>query len=189
MASSTAWKACRLPWMSETIATRIWCSREGTRVTVSLVRHSSRYAFVPATLLALGAAELGGRLLRPRQGGAKSVEADVRSHFSEAEIERGARYARPQVALGIARSGLALGAMAVAVDRIPRVLPGRLRPSLLGGAVAGAGFGLVGSLAPLPLSIVARRRSIAVGLITQSWRGWAVDQAKSPTIYATISGG
>jgi STE24 endopeptidase len=153
------------------------------------VRHRSRYGFVPATLLALGVAELGGRLLRPRQGAAKSVEADVHSHFSDAEIERGARYARPQVALGIARSGLALGAMAVAVDRIPRVLPARLRDSLLGGAVAGAGFGLVGSLAPLPLSIVARRRSIKVGLITQSWRGWVADQVKSQTISATISAG
>ncbi|MGZ4218855.1 MAG: M48 family metalloprotease [Solirubrobacteraceae bacterium] len=153
------------------------------------MRHRSRYGFVPAALLALGAAELGGRLLRPRQGAAKSVEADVRSHFSDAEIERGARYARPQVALGIARSGLALGAMAVAVDRIPRVLPARLRQSLLGGAVAGAGFALTGSLAPLPLSIVARRRSIAVGLITQSWRGWAVDQVKAQTIATTISAG
>src|ERR1700750_99768 len=172
MASSTAWKACRLPWMSETIATRIWCLREGTRVTVSLVRHRSRYGFVPATLLALGAAELGGRLLRPRQGAAKSVEADVRSHFSDAEIERGARYARPQVALGIARSGLALGAMAVAVDRIPRVLPARLRGSLLGGAVAGAGFGLVGSLAPLPLSAVARRPPIVGRVVPPSGRGW-----------------
>ncbi|MGZ4182916.1 MAG: M48 family metalloprotease [Solirubrobacteraceae bacterium] len=153
------------------------------------MRHRSHYGFVPAALLALGAAELGGRLLRPRQGAAKSVEADVRSHFSDAEIERGARYARPQVALGIARSGLALGAMAVAVDRIPRVLPARLRQSLLGGAVAGAGFALTGSLAPLPLSIVARRRSIAVGLITQSWRGWAVDQVKAQTIATTISAG
>src|ERR1700749_1243904 len=81
--------------MSDTIATRIWCLREGTRVTVSLVRHRSRYGFVPATLLALGAAELGGRLLRPRQGAAKSVEADVRSHFSDAEIEGGARYESP----------------------------------------------------------------------------------------------
>ena len=153
------------------------------------MRQRSRYGFVPATLLALGAAELGGRLLRPRQGAAKSVEADVRSHFSDAEIERGARYARPQVALGIARSALALGAMAVAVDRIPRVLPKRLRSSLLGGAVTGAGFGLAGSLAPLPLSVVARRRSIAVGLITQSWRGWAADQVKAQTISATISAG
>jgi STE24 endopeptidase len=153
------------------------------------VRHRSRYGFVPAALLALGAAELGGRLLRPRQGAAKSVEADVRSHFSDAEIERGARYARPQVALGIARSGLALGAMAVAVDRIPRALPARLRQSLLGGAVAGAGLALTGSLAPLPLSIVARRRSIAVGLITQSWRGWAVDLVKAQTIATTISAG
>ena len=153
------------------------------------MRQRSRYGFVPATLLALGAAELAGRLLRPRQGAAKSVEADVRSHFSDAEIERGARYARPQVALGITRSALALGAMAVAVDRIPRVLPKRLRNSLLGGAVTGAGLGLAGSLAPLPLSVVARRRSIAVGLITQSWRGWAADQVKAQTISATISAG
>ncbi|HEX4671791.1 MAG TPA: M48 family metallopeptidase [Solirubrobacteraceae bacterium] len=153
------------------------------------MRHRSRYGSVAATLLALGAAELGGRLLRPRQGAAKSVEADVRTHFSDAEIERGARYARPQVALGLARSALGLGAMAATVDRIPRVLPARLRSSLLGGAVAGAGFSLGTWLPPLPLSIVARRRSIAVGLITQSWRGWAVDQVKSQTIAATISAG
>ena len=69
------------------------------------------------------------------------------------------------------------------------MLPARLRGSLLGGAVAGAGFGLAGSLAPLPLSVVARRRSIAVGLITQSWRGWAADQVKAQTISATISAG
>jgi STE24 endopeptidase len=163
--------------------------RDGTLVTVSLVRHRSRYGYVPATLMALGAAELGGRLLRPRSGAARSVAADVRSHFSDAEIERGARYARPQVALAMARSVIALAAMAVAVDRIPRVLPARLRNSLAGGAVAGAGLSLATALPPLPLSIVARRRSIAVGLVTQSWRGWAADQVKAQTIAATIAAG
>lgn len=153
------------------------------------MRHRSRYGYVPATLLALGAAELGGRLLRPRSDAAKSVEADVRSHFSEAEIERAARYARPQVALGIARSVVGLGAMVAVTDRLPRVFPARLRDSLLGGAAAGAGFTLAASLAALPLSIVARRRSIAVGLITQSWRGWAVDQVKAHGISASISAG
>ena len=153
------------------------------------MRHRSRYRYVPATLLALGAAELAGRVLRPRQGAAKSVEADVRTYFSDDEIERGARYARPQVALGIARSALGLGAMALTVDQVPRVLPARLRNSALGGAVVGAGVSLVTSLAPLPLSVIARRRSIAVGLITQSWRGWAVDVVKAQSIAATISAG
>jgi STE24 endopeptidase len=136
--------------------------------------------------MALGAAELGGRLLRPRQGAAKSVEADVRSHFSDAEIKRGARYARPQVALGIARSGLALGAMAVAVDRIPRVMPARLRGSLLGGAAAGAGFGLVGSLAPLPLSVVAGAGAATVAVTRRYPQGWWLPAAAGSVVVGSV---
>jgi STE24 endopeptidase len=69
------------------------------------------------------------------------------------------------------------------------VLPGKLKASILGGAVAGAGVSLATAVPPLPLSIVARRRSIAVGLVTQSWRGWAVDLLKAQTIAGAIAAG
>jgi STE24 endopeptidase len=45
------------------------------------------------------------------------------------------------------------------------------------------------TLVSLPLSAVARRRAIAVGLITQSWRGWALDVVKSTGIEATLAAG
>jgi STE24 endopeptidase len=41
----------------------------------------------------------------------------------------------------------------------------------------------------LPLGALARRRAIAVGLVTQSWRGWALDLVKSTAIEATLAGG
>jgi STE24 endopeptidase len=45
------------------------------------------------------------------------------------------------------------------------------------------------AVAPLPLSALARRRAIAVGLVTQSWRGWAEDLVKALAIQATLAGG
>jgi STE24 endopeptidase len=140
-------------------------------------------------VVALAVAELGARLLRPRERAIDPAPVDVRDHFSAEEIDRGARYARPQLALAMARSGIGLAAMAVAVDRVPRLFASRLKRPVLGGALAGAGLTLASSLPPLPLSVVARRRSIAVGLTTQSWRGWAVDLVKSDAIAAGLAAG
>jgi STE24 endopeptidase len=44
------------------------------------------------------------------------------------------------------------------------------------------------SLPPLPLSALARRRAIGVGLVTQSWRGWAADLLKEAGIGAAFAG-
>src|SRR5205807_5668540 len=41
----------------------------------------------------------------------------------------------------------------------------------------------------LPLSALARRRAKAVGLVTQSWRGWAIDQVKATAIESGLSAG
>jgi STE24 endopeptidase len=41
----------------------------------------------------------------------------------------------------------------------------------------------------LPLSVLVRRRAIAVGLVTQSWRGWAGDLVKQLAIEAPLAGG
>jgi STE24 endopeptidase len=45
------------------------------------------------------------------------------------------------------------------------------------------------ALLGLPLSALARHRGRAVGLITQSWRGWALDLVKQMAIEVTLSGG
>lgn len=161
----------------------------GPRATVSLVRHPSRHRVVESLLLALVAAEAGVRLLSPRERQVKPAPVDIHSYFSDAEIDRGARYARPQMAIGLARAGIELGALALVVRRPPRWLSRGLRRPVLGGAGTGAGLAVALSLPPLPLSVVARRRGIAVGLVTQSWRGWAGDLLKGSGIEAVLAGG
>ena len=44
------------------------------------------------------------RLLSPRERPIEPAEIDLHSFFSDAEIERGARFARPQLALGLGRA-------------------------------------------------------------------------------------
>ena len=138
-------------------------------------------------LLALAAAEGGVRLLSPRERPIEPAEIDLHSFFSEAEIQRGARYARPQLALGFGRAAIEGGALAFLVRRPPRWLSGRSERPALRGALAGAGLAVGLSLPALPLSAIARRRGIAVGLVTQSWRGWAADLAKGAAIESVLA--
>jgi STE24 endopeptidase len=126
------------------------------------------------------------RLLRPRPATRPSAPADLRSYFSEEEIARGAAFTRPQLALALGRGAVELGTLALLTFRPPRVLRRRARPVLAGAVAAGAmAVGL--SLPPLPLAVVSRRRAIAVGLVTQSWRGWAVDQLKATGIETALA--
>ncbi|HUO74312.1 MAG TPA: M48 family metalloprotease [Solirubrobacteraceae bacterium] len=139
-------------------------------------------------IAALAAAELAARLLTPRPPAPAPDPVDLGSHFSPEEIERGARFARPQLKLALARGALDAGALAAIVYRRPRALRD-LPASPAGGAVAAAGLGLALSLPSLPLAVVARRRAVAVGLITQSWRGWAVDLVKANAIQSAFAAG
>jgi STE24 endopeptidase len=160
-------------------------------------------------LLALAAAEAGVRLLAPREDAIEPAEIDAGSYFSAEEMERGARFARPQLALALARAALELGALAALVRftaRTPRPATSTARrlarratrrSSLAtpaagpaaGGALAGATLAVGMTLVPLPLSALARRRAVAVGLVTQSWRGWGADLVKSTAIEATLAAG
>jgi STE24 endopeptidase len=209
MSSRTASKACRLPWISETIATRIVA-------TVSPVRHPRRAkALWPLAVMA-ATAESAVRLLAPEKPAIEPAHVDVERYFSPQEIRRGAAYARPQLAIGLSRSALELGALAAVVlgsrrrshgtsgalllqragraasqrraRRRPRTVRALASPSLAG-AATGAGLALGMTGLGLPLSVVARRRAIAVGLITQSWRGWAGDLVKQLGIEAVLAGG
>jgi len=161
----------------------------GPRATVSLVKSPSRHRVVESLLLALAAAEAGVRLLSPRERQVKPAPVDIHSYFSDAEIDRGTRYARPQIALALTRTAVEVSALALVVRHPPRWLTRSSRRPVLGGAIAGASLAVGLSLPPLPLSAVARRRGMAVGLVTQSWRGWAADLLKGQAIEAALAAG
>jgi Zn-dependent protease with chaperone function len=139
-------------------------------------------------LLALAAAEGGVRLLSPRERPIEPAEIDLHSFFSDAEIERGARFARPQLALGLGRAAIELGALALVVRKPPRWLPARSKRPALAGALTGVGLAVGLSLPALPVSAISRRRGMAVGLVTQSWRGWAADLVKGGAIESVLAG-
>jgi STE24 endopeptidase len=139
-------------------------------------------------LLALAAAEGGVRLLSPRERPIEPADVDLHSFFSDAEIDRGARFARPQLALGLTRAAIELGALALVVRNPPRWLPGKSKRPVLDGALTGAGLAVGLSLPALPVSAISRRRGVAVGLVTQSWRGWAADLAKGGAIESVLAG-
>jgi len=144
---------------------------------------------VGPVLVALATAELGVRLLAPRQAPIQPADVDVRAYFSAEEIERGRRFARPQLGLALARSVVELAALAAVARRQPPAVIRAIKRPVAGGAAFGGGLAALLTLPPLPLAAIARRRAIGVGLVTQSWRGWAADLAKSTAIGASLSAG
>jgi STE24 endopeptidase len=138
--------------------------------------------------LALVVAEGGRRLLAPRTGTIESAPVELGAYFSEAEIDRGARFARPQLGLALGRAIVDLAALGLIVRLAPAVLRRPSRRPVLAGAAAGSALTTALAFPPLPLAAVARRRAIAVGLVTQSWRGWMVDLLKATAIQAALSG-
>ncbi len=133
-------------------------------------------------MLALAAAELGVRVLRPRERPIEPARIDLERYFSEAEIARGGRFARPQLALGLARSAIEIGVLSTATAAAAGAPKSIAKRPVVGGAVAAAALATATTVAPLPLAALSRRRAIAVGLITQSWRGWAADLVKASAI-------
>jgi STE24 endopeptidase len=148
----------------------------------------SRIRVAAPLLGALAAAEVGVRLLAPREHRRALAPAPADEHFSAAEIARGRRYARGQAAIGLLGGACELGVvgwLCARVRRAPR--PASSRPAV--GAAAGAGLALAGTLAGLPAAALARRRAIAVGLITQSWRAWGLDLLRAGAIETAFAAG
>ncbi len=143
---------------------------------------------VASIFLAIGAGEAGVRLLTPRPDPAPAAPVELRSYFSEEEVERGKRFARPQRALAMARATVELGTLGLLALRPPQLLRKRRTRPVLAATAAGAGLAIALSAPPLPLAAISRRRAISVGLVTQSWRGWGVDLAKSTAIEAALAG-
>jgi STE24 endopeptidase len=155
--------------------------------TVSPVSGRLRTQAAGTVLLAAVAAEAGRRLLTPRTPVAPPAAVDVRDWFSEPELARGRDYARPQRALALARSGLEFAALIAIVRRPPAPLGRPWSRPAVGGALTAAGLSLGLAVPGVPLSAVARRRAIAVGLDTQSWGGWASDLVKAATLQTAFS--
>ena len=149
----------------------------------------ARHRVVGPLLLAVAAAEGARRLLTPRAKAIEPAPVDLRTYFSPDEIERGTRYARPQRRLGLARGAVDLAAVALLVGRPPAALTHRWRRPVAGGAVVGGTLAIGLGLPSLPLRAWSRRRAIAVGLDTQSWRDWAVDLAKATAIQELFAAG
>jgi STE24 endopeptidase len=81
------------------------------------------------------------------------------------------------------------GVLVLLVARPPRRLRRGFRRPLPAAAGLGAGLAVAVTLASLPVSAIARHRSLDVGLSTQSWGGWAGDVAKSTAISAVLTAG
>ena len=82
-----------------------------------------------------------------------------------------------------------LGLLVLVVRRPPAVMRRRPRRPILAGAATAAALSLATGLVTLPVSAIARERAKDVGLVTQSWLGWAGDVAKSRAIGAGLAAG
>jgi STE24 endopeptidase len=134
------------------------------------------------------AAEVAVVLLRPREGVIQPAPVSVESYFSASQIERARDYRRPQLVLYGATVVAEFGLLALLVARPPHRLRGPFRRPVLAGAAAGAALSVAVVVVALPFNAIAHERARDVGLATQSWDGYAADQAKSWGIGAVIAG-
>ena len=136
-------------------------------------------ALAAAVVVAEGAA----LLLRPRSGVITPAEVSPEGYFSVEQIQRAADFRGPQLVLYGLGIALELGVLTLLVRRPPQWLQRPRRP-LLTAAAGGAALSIVVTAGALPVVAVSRSRAIDVGLVTQSWPGWAGDVAKSTAIAA-----
>jgi STE24 endopeptidase len=148
--------------------------------------HRRRLGVPVAIVAAVVVAEAAVALMWPRHGVLEPAPVRAASYFSDAQIERGRDFRRPQLLLSLGILGVEIGVLALLVARPPRRLRGPLRRPILTAAVAGAALSLLVSAAPLPLKVAARQRAKDVGLVTQSWPGYAFDVARTWAISAVF---
>jgi STE24 endopeptidase len=137
-----------------------------------------------AIVAALVVAEAAVLLMRPRDR-VQPLDVAPRAYFSAAQVEKAERFRTGQLWLYAGQTAVELVVLVLVVRRPPRWL-GR-RPVLAGAATAAA-LSLAVTVATLPLRVVSRERARDVGLVTQSWGGYAGDVAKSAAIGAVLTG-
>jgi STE24 endopeptidase len=136
-----------------------------------------------AVIGALAVAEAAVVLMRPRDRIAP-LDVAPRAYFSQGFIEKATGFRTGQLWLYGGQLAVELAVFAWVVRRPPRALAGR---RVLGGAAAAAGLSVALTVASLPLGAVSRQRAKDVGLVTQSWGGYAGDVAKSTAIGAGLA--
>lgn len=141
-----------------------------------------------AIIAAVIVAEVAVVLLRPRSGVIEPTRVSTQSYFSASELERARDYRQPQVAIYGGVLAVQIGLLVLLVVRPPRRLQGPFQRPLLAGAAAGAALSIAVTVAILPLQVVGRERAKDVGLVTQSWSGYARDKAISGAIGALLAG-
>ena len=117
------------------------------------------------------------------------MPVEARAYFSPAYLEKAVSFRNGQLWLYGAQMAIELGVLVLVWRRAPARLraAGERHPVLTGAATA-AGVSVLLGLATLPLSAIATQRARDVGLVTQSWAGWAGDVAKSQAIGALMWG-
>ncbi len=138
--------------------------------------------------VAVACAEAATAALRPRRGLVAGVPVAVEEHFTADELARARGYGHPQLALTALATAIQAGMLARLARRPPGFLARAEQRPAAGAAVTGAGLSLALTAAVLPVAAWQRRRSLAAGLATQSWRGWAGDVVKSTAIGAVFAG-
>ncbi len=130
----------------------------------------------------MAVAEAAVLLLRPKER-YPGAQVEPRAYFSAAELERATRFRGGQMWLYGGRTAVELAVLLAAVRLAPKA--GR-RPPVTGAAAAVA-ITLASTIASLPLRAASRERARRVGLVTQSWGGWAVDVGKGVALGGAFS--
>jgi STE24 endopeptidase len=141
-----------------------------------------------AVVAAFVVAEAAVVLLRPRGGVIAPAPVEPGSYFTPAEIDRARDFRRGQLALFGAGLVVEATVLVWLVRRPPARLRGPLRRPVLVGAGAGAALSVGLAAVQLPVSAIAHRRSVDVGLSTQDWGPWLGDVAKSTAIGTVFAG-
>jgi STE24 endopeptidase len=143
-----------------------------------------------ALVAAVVVAEAAVLVLRPRDLGPAPLPVEARAYFSSGQLEKAEAFRSGQLWLYGATLLIEAGVLILVVRRPPERLrrAGRRHP-VLAGAAAAAALSVAVGLAPLPVSAIAQERARDVGLVTQSWLGWAGDVAKSQAIGALFAAG
>jgi STE24 endopeptidase len=143
-------------------------------------------SWIRALGAALALAEVSVLALRPRSGVIAARPADTAAHFDADDVARARRYSLGQFAIGAAGAATETAVLTMLVRRDRRRDDRAELPLTVVGR-HGAALALGLTLAPLPFSALMRRRALDAGLATQSWRGWAVDVARSAALGAGFS--
>jgi STE24 endopeptidase len=155
------------------------------------MRRSGLVRVGAAAIAAVIVAEAAVWLLRPRDGEIEPASVRESDYFSDSQLERARDYQGGQRALLVGALAVQGGVLVLLALGRPRFVRRSLealgaRP-VLGAAAVGAGLAVTLAVVALPLRTIAHERSVDVGLSTQSFGAWLVDQGKSAAIGAAFA--